>query len=68
MEEKNVPHSGCLLCETVMPMLEKFWPHQAMNHFRASRVEFLKGIRSLIDERIAHLSREENKGVHVSVE
>ena len=29
------------------------------DHFRNSRIEFLKGIRSLIDERIAHLSREE---------
>ncbi len=68
MEEKNIPHSGCLLCETVMPMIEKLWPQQAVSHFRASRVEFLKGIRSLIDERIAHLSREESKGTRLTVE
>jgi hypothetical protein len=44
------------------------WPAEAGDHFRASRVEFLKGIRSLIDDRIAHLSREEHKGTHVTVE
>jgi hypothetical protein len=31
-------------------------------------VEFLKGIRSLLDARIARLQREENKGTHVVVE
>jgi hypothetical protein len=31
-------------------------------------VEFLKGLRGLLDERIAHLSREESKGTHVTVE
>jgi hypothetical protein len=31
-------------------------------------VEFLKGIRSLLDQRIAALSREERKGTHVTVE
>jgi hypothetical protein len=51
-----------------MPFLEHLWPAEAGDHFRASRVEFLKGIRSLIDDRIAHLSREEHKGTHVTVE
>jgi hypothetical protein len=31
-------------------------------------VEFLKGIRSIIDARIEHLSREQAKGTHVVVE
>jgi hypothetical protein len=32
-------------------------------------VEFLKGLRSLIDDRIEYLSREpETKGTHVTVE
>ena len=39
------------------------------DHFRNSRVEFLKGLRSLLDDRIAHLSRaDESKGTHVNVE
>jgi len=37
-------------------------------HFCNSRVEFLKGLRSLIDDRIAHLSKEEAKGTRVKVE
>ena len=59
---------GCFVCNVAMPFLEHLWPAEAGDHFRASRVEFLKGIRSLIDDRIAHLSREEHKGTHVTVE
>jgi hypothetical protein len=59
---------GCFVCNVAMPFLEQLWPANASEHFRASRVEFLKGIRSLIDDRIAHLSAEEHKGTHVSVE
>jgi hypothetical protein len=59
---------GCFVCNVAMPFLEQLWPAEAGSHFRASRVEFLKGIRSLIDDRIAHLSAEERKGTHVAVE
>jgi hypothetical protein len=59
---------GCFLCNIAMPFLEQLWPADAGNHFRASRVEFLKGIRSLIDDRIARMSPEESKGTHVAVE
>ena len=39
------------------------------DHFRNSRIEFLKGIRSLIDQRIEHLSRHQpQQGTHVTVE
>ena len=37
-------------------------------HLSNSRVEFLKGIRSLLDTRIAHLSKEHARGTHVVVE
>ena len=71
MEEKTTAgetrRPGCILC-AAMPLLEQCWPEAARNHFRASRVEFLKGIRSLLDERIGRLSREEPKGTHVNVE
>lgn len=40
----------------------------AREHFRSARVELLKGMRTLIDERIAHLSRAEKKGSAVPVE
>ena len=59
---------GCFFCTTAMPMLENLVGGATRDHFRASRVEFLKGLRSLLDERIAHMSREESKGTHVTVE
>jgi hypothetical protein len=59
---------GCFFCTTALPMLERCWSDATRGHFRNSRVEFLKGLRSLIDDRIAHLSREERKGTHVNVE
>ncbi len=74
MEEKTgsgarqARQPGCFVCATAIPMIERWWSESTRNHFRNSRVEFLKGIRSLLDERIAHLSREEPKGSHVTVE
>jgi hypothetical protein len=59
---------GCFFCHTAKPMLEHWWTEATRDHFRNSRVEFLKGMRSLLDERIAHLSKEEHKGTHVTVE
>ena len=69
MEEKSAPaSSGCFFCTMAMPLLERYWTEATQDHFRNSRIEFLKGIRSLIDARIASLSREEPKGTHVTVE
>ena len=65
------PHShgpGCFFCTTAIPIMERMWSEATRDHFRNSRVEFLKGLRSLIDDRIAHLSRDEAKGTHVTVE
>ena len=59
---------GCFFCDTAIPMLENMVGPATRDHFRNSRVEFLKGLRGLLDERIAHLSREESKGTHVTVE
>jgi hypothetical protein len=60
-------HAGCFFC-SVLPMLEHRWSEATQNHFRNSRVEFLKGLRALLDDRIEHLGREERKGTHVTVE
>ena len=72
MEEKveniDTHSAGCFFCQTVRPFVERTWTDATRNHFRNSRVEFLKGIRSLLDARIARLSRESNKGTHVVVE
>jgi hypothetical protein len=40
----------------------------AKGHLRTARVEFLKAMRVLIDERIEHLSRTQKKGTSVPVE
>jgi len=61
---------GCFFCSTALPLMEKFWSEATKDHFRTSRIEFLKGMRSLIDDRIEQLNRtaEGGKGTHVPVE
>ena len=59
---------GCFFCDTAKPVLENLVSESTRDHFRNSRVEFLKGLRSLLDERISHLSRDQSKGTHVNVE
>jgi hypothetical protein len=60
--------SGCFVCETAIPLIERCLGGAA-EHFRTSRLEFLKGMRSLLDERITQLSKEpEHKGTRVTVE
>jgi hypothetical protein len=59
---------GCFFCVNMRPMLRNIWSDATRSHFRNSRVEFLKGIRSIIDDRIANLSRPENKGTRVTVD
>lgn len=72
MEEKveniSAHGVGCFFCETVKPFLERTWSDATRNHFRNSRLEFLKGVRSILDARIARLARDEHKGTHVTVE
>jgi hypothetical protein len=71
-EQQAGPHAaqpaGCFVCGTAIPILQRMWSDATRDHFRNSRIEFLKGVRSLIDDRIAHLSRDEHKGTHVPVE
>lgn len=43
-------------------------PESAMQHFRQSRIEFLLGVRELIDRRIDRMSRAKNAGTTVTVE
>ena len=43
-------------------------PAGAGEHFRQARIEFLKGIRALIDHRIEKLSRASQKGAKIAVE
>lgn len=74
MEEKTAsPHPderapGCFMCMNVLPLLRNMWSQATQDHFRNSRIEFLKGVRGMIDDRIARLARHESKGTNVTVE
>ena len=71
MEEKTpaaeTSESGCFFC-TMLPMIERRWSEATRGHFKNSRVEFLKAIRQVLDERIEHLSNQGQKGTKVAVE
>jgi hypothetical protein len=41
---------------------------QVHEHFTNSRIEFLKGIRAIIDHRIEHLSSAAQRGTKIAVE
>ena len=41
---------------------------EAREHLRNARIEVLKAIRSVIDSRIEHLSRSQQKGKKIAVE
>ena len=43
-------------------------PEAARQHFRESRIEFLRGVRAVIDHRIDRLSRKNQTGTRVTVE
>lgn len=43
-------------------------PATATRHFHQARIEFLSGIREMIDHRIDRLSRQHNRGTTVPVE
>jgi len=62
-------YERCLCREAIDRFEELFHiPGETRQHMRNSRIEFLKAIRSLIDDRIAHLSSTAQQGTKVSVE
>lgn len=72
-EEKSRCESARCFCFGFGPQATSFaehiWSKATCDHFRNSRIEFLKGLRSLIDDRIEKLSRRaEPKGTTVPVE
>ena len=52
----------------VSDMFRNCWSEATKDHFRTSRVEFWKGMRSLIDEHIERMSRSQQKGTSVPVD
>ena len=62
---------GCIFCELgteISRLLGGAYPEESRQHFRNSRIEFLKGLRGFLDARIERLSRQEQHGTHVVVE
>ena len=59
----------CLCRELVNHFREAFdVSPKVREHFTNSRIEFLKGIRAVIDSRIEHLSNASQRGTKIAVE
>jgi len=59
----------CLCRELVNQFREAFdVSPKVREHFTNSRIEFLKGIRAVIDSRIEHLSNAGQRGTKIAVE
>jgi hypothetical protein len=59
----------CLCRELVNQLREAFdVSPKVREHFTNSRIEFLKGIRAVIDSRIEHLSNAGQRGTKIAVE
>jgi hypothetical protein len=71
-EQHTHQHAGCFFCDIAAPQIEALmdhvWPKDTREHFRNARVEILKGMRSMLDARIDHLSKHAAKGTKVTVE
>jgi hypothetical protein len=66
---QTVIHERCLCREIVDQVRECFGvSSQVREHFNNSRIEFLKGIRAIIDSRIEHLSQASQRGTKIAVE
>jgi hypothetical protein len=62
-------HERCLCREVLEQVREVFGVSpQVHEHFTNSRIEFLKGIRAIIDSRIERLSSASQRGTKIAVE
>jgi hypothetical protein len=49
-------------------MMQNWGTESARGHFRSARVEALRGLRALIDQRIETLSKRPGRGTKIEVE
>ncbi len=64
-----VAQERCLCREIVDSFREQFHvPAEVQEHFKNSRIEFLKAIRAMIDSRIEKLSSASQRGAKIAVE
>lgn len=62
-------HERCLCREVLEQVREHLnLSPEIHEHFTNSRIEFLKGIRAVIDSRIEHLSSKSPRGAKIAVE
>lgn len=67
--EKDAGHERCLCYEVVDMFRSRLGiSPKVRQHLANSRVEFLKAIREVIDERIENLSKPSQQGTKISVE
>jgi hypothetical protein len=66
---ERVAHAPCP-CREVLESIRKLVgiSPAVRQHLTNSRVEFLKAIRQVLDDRIAHLSAQDQQGTKVTVE
>ena len=65
--------SGPCLCQGAGPLLSELLrrlgpPEPARRHFDAARLEFLKGLRAVLDARIAQVAKRNSRGEKINVE
>jgi hypothetical protein len=78
MSEQNHSHAGehtarrCAICELTEAagrFMEAFGPSEKVTgHFKQSKIEFLKGVRAMIDEKLEDLSDQPVKGSRVVID
>jgi hypothetical protein len=68
-EGERVVYERCLCRETMDQLQELLGVSpKVREHLKSSRIEFLKAVRTMLDERIEHLSTPERRGTKVVVE
>lgn len=69
-EKTASEHSGhCICCEVMEHVQDLFGVSPAVRqHLSNSRVELLKALRQVIDDRIEHLSGAKRQGAKITVE
>jgi hypothetical protein len=66
---QSVRQERCVCREVMDHFREAFGiPPEVRDHFTNSRIEFLKGLRAIIDSRIEHLSKPTTQGTKIAVE
>jgi hypothetical protein len=71
--KSSQPQPGACLCQGAGPALSDFLrrlgpPEEARRHFETARMEVLKGLRALIDARLAQLAKPQPKGEKIPVD